>query len=158
MVVSSSSLFQKFKQAFNVVLSGSELDLLYQQLEIIKPEPGEPFWNSASSSPGIYLILEGKVRLLDDQDNLLVSLSEGTILGQISLFSQAELKSHSARASWGLKLGYLSLESLQEYLLPQSNLEQYLYRQSKVAINQPQNLQLKPKKVFAKQKAFSSQS
>jgi HlyB family type I secretion system ABC transporter len=130
MVVSSSNLNQQFKQTFNQTLSESVLNKLYQQLEISEPEPGEPFWNSVSSPPGIYFILEGKVRLLDAQDNLLVSLSAGMALGQISLFPEAELQPHAARASWEVKLGYLSQGSLEKHLKSQSDLQKHLYRQA----------------------------
>jgi HlyB family type I secretion system ABC transporter len=130
MVVSSLNFNQQFKQTFNQTLSESALNQLYQQLKISEPDPGEPFWHSVSSPPGIYFVLAGKVRLLDARDNLLVSLSEGTVLGQISLFPEADLQPHAARASWGLKLGYLAPASLKKYLNPQSNLEQHLYRQA----------------------------
>ncbi len=130
MVFSPPSLNQQFKQAFNHTLVESDLDNLLQQLQIIIPAPGEPFWDASTSPAGIYLILEGKVRLLDDQDNLLVSLSEGMILGQISLFPEEQLQQHAARASLQLKLGYLSLESLQPYLASKPNLRRYLHRQA----------------------------
>lgn len=130
MIVSSFDINQYFKQLFHNTLSETILDRLARQIEIVIPEPGELFWNSQSSPPGIYLILEGKVRLVDDRDNLLVSLSEGIVLGQISLFPDTELQPHAGRASWGLKLGYLSQKSLAKYLLSESKLEAHLYGQA----------------------------
>ena len=130
MVFSSLDLTQQFKQAFNHTLLGADLDRLLKKAQIIEPSPGEAFWSSDSGSPGIYLILEGKVRLLDRQENLVVSLSSGMMLGQISLFPREPLKVHAARASWGLKIAYLSLANLQKYLTPESALEQHLYRQA----------------------------
>lgn len=128
MVVSSSNWYQELKTAVNNRLSPTQIDRLTQQLQIIHPDPGELFWDT-SSPPGIYLILEGKARLLDEHDNLLVNLANDCVLGQCSLFPQERLHPHRARASWGLKLGYLSHELLQEYL-PQSQLEQYLYERA----------------------------
>ena len=130
MVFSPPNLNQQFQQAFNNTLSESDLNYLSDKLQIISPNPGEPFWDARSSRAGIYLILEGKVRLLDRQDNLLVSLPPGMIFGQMSLFPEAQLQPHAARASWGLKLGYLSLESLEKYLSPESSLRQHLYHQA----------------------------
>ena len=129
-MVSASNLDGHLQKAFNNTLSGSALNSFIQQLKIVIPEPGEPFWNSASSPPGIYIVLEGKIRLTDERDNLLASLSEGTILGQISLFPQSELRPYAARAGWGLKLGYLTPDSLQEYRQPGSKLEKALYHQA----------------------------
>ena len=130
MVFSPPNLNQQFQQAFNNTLSESDLNYLLDKLQIISPNPGEPFWDARSSRAGIYLILEGKVRLLDPQDNLLVSLPPGMIFGQMSLFPEAQLQPHAARASWGLKLGYLSLESLEKYLSPESSLRQHLHHQA----------------------------
>ena len=130
MVFSSLDLSQQFKQAFNHTILGADLDRLLKKAQIIDPSPGEPFWSSDSSPPGIYLILEGKVRLLDRQENLVVSLSPGMMLGQISLFPREPLQNHAARASWELKIGYLSQANLQKYLTPESPLEQQLYRQA----------------------------
>lgn len=130
MVFSPPSLNQHFQQAFNHTLVESDLNDLLQKLQIISPAPGEPFWDSRSSPAGIYLILEGKVRLLDHQDNLLVSLSEGMMLGQMSLFPEAQLQQHAARASLQSKLGYLNLKSLQPYLASKPNLKRYLHRQA----------------------------
>lgn len=129
MVVSPSNLHQ-FEEAFNGSLSETQINRLYQRLQIINPDLGELFWDSTSSPPGIYLILEGKVRLLDEHDNLLISLSSDKVLGQCSLFPQEQLQPHRARASGGLKIGYLAKEDLQEYLQPQSDLEQHWHRQA----------------------------
>jgi HlyB family type I secretion system ABC transporter len=130
MLVSSANLNQHLPQFFNHTLPKSVTDDFAKQLKIIIPEPGKAFWNSQSSPPGIYLILKGKVRLVDDQNNLLVSLSEGMSIGQISLFPKTQLLPHAARASWGLKLGYLSQKFLNKYLLPESKLEEHLYNQA----------------------------
>ena len=130
MVFSSLDLSQQFKQVFNNTLSETDLDRLSKKAQIIDPSPGEPFWSSDSGPSGIYLILEGKVRLLDSQENLVVSLSSGMMLGQISLFPREPLKAHAARASWGLKIAYLSQANLQKYLTPESALEQHLYHQA----------------------------
>ena len=129
MVSSSLDFNRQFKQAFNNTLSESDLKSLTKKISILAPNPGEPFW-SASASPGVYLILEGKVRLLDRHDNLVASLSTGMMLGQMSLFPQEKLQNYAARASWGLKLGYLSLSDLRRYLIPGSAFSQHLYQQA----------------------------
>lgn len=129
MVSSFVNANQQFKQAFGNILDQSDLARLVEKIQIISPNPGAQFWN-ADSSPGIYLVLEGKVRLLDSQDNLLVSFAEGTMFGQTSLFPLKKFQSCGARASWGLKLGYLSQADLGKYLSPGAKLEQHLYHQA----------------------------
>ena len=127
MTVSTSNFDRHFQQLFTQTIPERAVERLVKEVEIIVPEPGELFWNSQTCLPGVYLILEGKARLVDERDNLLVSLSEGQLLGQISLFPSQELLPHAARASWGLKLGYLSPKFFNKYLLPRSKLESYLY-------------------------------
>ena len=86
MVSSISNLKIYFQKLFPETFSKSSSNKLLEQIEIITPPPGEPFWSSTDSPLGIYLILEGKVRLLDSQDNLVASLLPGIIIGQTSLF------------------------------------------------------------------------
>ena len=130
MTISASNTNRYFQQLFESTLPKSVAERLLAKVETIVPEPGEMFWNSKSSAPGIYVVLTGKVRLVDEKDNLIVSLSEGQIIGQISLFSTENLRPHAARASWGLKLGYISQRILHKYLLPKSKLETHLYSQA----------------------------
>ena len=130
MVVSSTNLDRQFKQAFNNLIADAELTLIYQQLEIIEPNPGQLFWNSENSEAGIYFILAGKVRLLDREDNLIVSLPEGLMFAQSSLFLEANLCSHAARAGLGLKLGYLDAKTLQKLIKRSPLLEGWFYQQA----------------------------
>ncbi len=130
MVVSSTNLDRQFQQAFNHLISEAELSLIYQQLEISEPNPGQLFWSSENSQTGVYLVLAGKVRLLDQQDNLIVSLPAGLIFGQISLFAEAPLRPHTARAGIGLKLGYLNANKLQKLIKRSPELEECFYQQA----------------------------
>ena len=75
-------------------------------------------------------MLAGKVRLLDQQDNLIVSLPAGSIFGQISLFPETKLDPHAARAGLGLKLGYLDAKTLQKLIKRSPELEAYFYQQA----------------------------
>ena len=130
MTISASDINQHFQQLFENIIPKLVAERLLKEVETIVPEPGELFWNSKSSPPGIYLVLTGRARLIDERDNLIVSLAEGRVLGQISLFPHKNLQAHGARASWGLKLGYISQKSLNKYLLPKSKLESHLYSQA----------------------------
>ncbi len=45
-----------------------------QQVDLLEPAMGKLFWQSQDAEPGLFIILEGKVRLIDRQNNLLISL------------------------------------------------------------------------------------
>ncbi len=67
-------LEQKLKQTLGAKLSASELDLCLQATQIIEAKPGKQFWRYSESITGIYIVSEGKARLLDRQNNFLASL------------------------------------------------------------------------------------
>ena len=90
MVVSKQSLDRQLKHSLKNTFSTAQLNNCLQKIQIIEPNPGELFWNSQTAEIGVYLIIEGKARLLDEEDNLIVSLPEGWF-GQITLFPEANL-------------------------------------------------------------------
>jgi HlyB family type I secretion system ABC transporter len=129
MVVSQPDLNPKFIQkSLNYLLSASELNQFISQLKIIEPNPGELFWSSDRQAKGIYLILAGKARIIDLENNLIASVSQGW-LGQIDLFAESGWQPYSLRASLGLKLAYLDAKSAQFWLETYPQLQEYIYCQ-----------------------------
>ncbi|NJP22614.1 MAG: hypothetical protein HC763_30520 [Hydrococcus sp. CRU_1_1] len=120
---------QKLNLGLGNILSQIQLQECLEQIQIIEPKPGQLFWTSNVSNPGVYLILEGKIRLLDQKENLIASSIEAG-LGQISLFPEADLQTYMLRASLGLKLGYLDNNSLQFLFKRQPELKNLFYRQA----------------------------
>jgi HlyB family type I secretion system ABC transporter len=94
-------------------LSDRELQNCWAQLEIIEPPVAKLFWQSTDAKAGIYLIITGKVRLLNSSGNLISTLTAGSSFGEMTLFPQAEFSFYAARASTNLKLCYLNTEVLQ---------------------------------------------
>ena len=78
-------LKQNLNSTLKNILAPEQLERCLQAIKIIEPSPGELCWNSHSAKTGVYLILEGKARILDLEDNLIISLHEGWF-GQITLF------------------------------------------------------------------------
>ncbi|MBW4534697.1 MAG: peptidase domain-containing ABC transporter [Pleurocapsa minor HA4230-MV1] len=129
MVVSKPDLDPKFiQQSLNHLLSESQLQQFLSQLEIIEPNPGELFWHFDRIEAGIYLILTGKARLIDHEDNLIASISQGW-LGQIDLFVESGWQPYSLRASLGLTLAYLDTKSAKFWLETHPQLQEHIYRQ-----------------------------
>jgi ATP-binding cassette subfamily B protein len=105
-------------------------DKYYQCLQIIEPEIGEIIWEDRGNLASLHIVLEGKIRLLDREENLLISLGKNTVFGQSSLFATANFQPYKVRASTGLKLGYLSTQNLKVLLEQQPELKAELYRQA----------------------------
>jgi ATP-binding cassette, subfamily B, bacterial HlyB/CyaB len=108
------------KMLGNTLLEG-EFNNCLNAIKIIKPAIAKEFWNSqldkfdnnASHQTGIFIVLNGKVRILDLDDNLIASLTAGASFGEMSLFPQEEFMHYSARASRDLQVAYISISVIQ---------------------------------------------
>jgi ATP-binding cassette, subfamily B, bacterial HlyB/CyaB len=76
------------------------------QVKFITPKVGK-FWQANNAEPGIYIILTGKVRLLDNQDELLSTLESGASFGECTLFAEFQHQNYIARAALSLQLCFL---------------------------------------------------
>ncbi|MBD2625111.1 ABC transporter transmembrane domain-containing protein [Trichormus variabilis] len=119
---SRSQLVEQITQSWGESLSEQELESCVQALEIIEPPIAKQFWQSTTAAPGIYLVLTGKVRLLDGLNNLITTLGSGSSFGELTLFPEQEFSSYVARASVNLKVGYLPQEVIQKFVSVSDNL------------------------------------
>lgn len=128
-MVQNSSLLssQQLAKTLGQVLLEQELDRCYQQSEIQQPTAAKQFWQSTTSQPGIYIVVAGKVRLLDRADELIVTLEKGASFGESTLFPPNSFQPYSARASVNVQLCFLPSSLLQNlsysYLTVRSHLE-----------------------------------
>ncbi|MFM2064311.1 MAG: hypothetical protein RLZZ507_3982, partial [Cyanobacteriota bacterium] len=112
---SPEHLAAQITQALGESLSKPDLESCIQALEIIQPPIAKQFWQSATAAPGIYLVLAGKVRLLDGENNLITTLSSGSSFGELTLFPEQKFSDYVARASVNLKIGYLPQEVINKF-------------------------------------------
>ncbi len=111
---SQPQLAEYLTPIFGESLSNTELEQCIRAIEFVEPPIAKQFWQSTIAQPGIYLILTGKVRLLDISNNLITTLSPGASFGEMTLFPEADFIPYVARASVKLKLGFLGQEILSE--------------------------------------------
>ncbi|MCY7392214.1 MAG: cyclic nucleotide-binding domain-containing protein, partial [Leptolyngbyaceae cyanobacterium CAN_BIN12] len=105
---------QQLAKTLGQVLPEQELNRCCQQSEIREPTAGKQFWQSTASEPGIYIVIAGKVRLLDRADELLVTLETGASFGESTLFPLNSFQPLSARASVNVQLCFLPGNLLQD--------------------------------------------
>ncbi|GAA6619186.1 peptidase domain-containing ABC transporter [Scytonema sp. NUACC26] len=130
MVVSTQNLHQHLVRVLGQSLSEQDLSCYCKQYEILEPSAGKRFWQSVGAKPGIYIVLEGKVRLLDRTDNLIASISTGESFGELSLFPEKQFQSYAARASVNLKVVYFQGEILQAIFRKYPIIRKRLYEQA----------------------------
>ncbi|HEY9610254.1 peptidase domain-containing ABC transporter [Allocoleopsis sp.] len=135
MVKQSSELFkqdlgQQLTQILGQALSEQELSNCFKQIEILEPKAGNRFWQSTDANAGIYIILAGKARLLDNDDNLIASVEAGTTFGELTLFPQEDFQPYAARASVNLTLCYITGEYLQTLMGKYPAIEEHVHHQA----------------------------
>ncbi|GAB1541070.1 hypothetical protein NUACC21_37400 [Scytonema sp. NUACC21] len=109
------------------------MSFVYSALvEIVEPPVTKQFWQLTLTNPGIYIVLSGKVRLLDSAENLITTLSAGSSFGEASLFPQDDFQPYAARASFNLKLCYLKQEILQALMDKYPSLSERLFQRAEL--------------------------
>ena len=124
---STQQLRERITQALGQPLSEQELSNCIKQIEIKQPSAGKLFWQTADATVGIYIILAGKVRLLDSADNLIASVGAGASFGELSLFREEQFQPYSARASVNLKLCYVPGDCLRSLIRKYPSIGQHLH-------------------------------
>jgi HlyB family type I secretion system ABC transporter len=111
-VLSQQDIGEKLTEMLGETLTKKELQSCLASMEIVEPPVAKQFWQSVDMNPGIYVILTGKVRLLDSFDNLITTLSAGYSFGELTLFPEENFSHYTARSSQNLELGYLKQDVL----------------------------------------------
>lgn len=112
-IFSQEQLGQLLTNLLGEKLSDKELQNCWSKVEIVEPPVAKLFWQSQADEAGIYLVITGKVRLLDSSGNLISTLGVGSSFGEMTLFPESEFSFYAARASNNLNLCYLNSDVLQ---------------------------------------------
>ena len=123
-------LTRQLQQTLGKSLSQSEIEQYLPEIQLVEPSTGKQFWQSSQSTPGIYLILAGKVRLFNPSGQLLTSLEAGSSFGELTLFPQESFRPYLARASFKLRLAFVPGTLLQQLIKQDSKLEKHLKQQA----------------------------
>jgi ATP-binding cassette subfamily B protein len=127
---SIAKLGQHLAQTLGQTLTEQELSNCFKLLKILEPTAGKRFWQTADTTVGIYIILEGKVRLLDSTDSLITSIEAHGSFGELTLFPEEHFQPYGARASVNLKLCYLPSELLHTLSRKYPTILEHLYQQA----------------------------
>jgi HlyB family type I secretion system ABC transporter len=115
-ILSQEQLGEQLTTILGEKLSDRELQNCWAKIEIVEPPVAKLFWQSKDAKAGIYLVIRGKVRLLDSSGNLISTLAPGSSFGEMTLFPQEDFSCYAARASSNLKLCYLNTDVLQSLM------------------------------------------
>ena len=76
-----------------------ELSKIINRVDLFEPEKGQLFWRSQDAESTLCIVLQGKVRVIDRDNNLVISLPPGTSFGELTLFADSDFQPYSIRAS-----------------------------------------------------------
>lgn len=126
----AQDLSTQILEALGEKLSPEDLAFCIKSMEQIEPVPGQKLWEMASPPVGLYIVLAGRVRIVDPDSNLVLSLVHGTTVAENLLFPEAGLLPYAVRASQGARLGILSPRCLEQIEARYPQLEGRLYEQA----------------------------
>ncbi len=86
-------------QVLGAEIAAADLTKIQAQTQLLAVAPGSSFWQSSESSPGLYIIIAGKVRLFDRQGERVATLTVGQSFGASSLFPDANFQPYTAKAA-----------------------------------------------------------
>lgn len=131
-VLSGEDVGERLLYTLGAKLSEQELQNFLAAMEIVEPALAKQFWQSAQTNPGIYIILTGKVRLLDSSENLITTFGAWSVFGELTLFPEADFSPYVVRASTSLKLGYFKQDALQTLIDKYPNIRDRLFARAEL--------------------------
>ncbi|MDJ0796768.1 MAG: peptidase domain-containing ABC transporter [Calothrix sp. MO_167.B12] len=131
-VFSQDKLYRKISAFLGDSIAERDLQNCVQNTQVVEPPVAKLFWEAGEAETGIYIVLEGKVRLLDNFENLITTLEVGAAFGEMTLFPETEFIPYTAKASHILKLCYLPQQALQPLIEKYPQVRDRIYRQAEI--------------------------
>ena len=110
-------------------LSDAEFANCLKQIKFVEPKVGK-FWQTTEAEAEVYIVISGKVRLLNSEGDLITTLEAGASFGECRFFPEAVFEPYSARTSLNVKLAYLSPELLFPLIAKHPQIREHFYLQA----------------------------
>lgn len=114
---------------FGQTISDRHYQDCLQQVQYLTPKVGK-FWQGTQERSGIYLILSGKVRLLDYQEELIATLESGEVFGEFTLFPDSNFTAYDARAAMNLQLAFFPQATIFDLFRNYPQIQERLWQQA----------------------------
>ncbi|WP_118161651.1 peptidase domain-containing ABC transporter [Nostoc sphaeroides] len=121
---------EQFNHTLGYSLSTEEFQQCLQQVKFINPKVGK-FWQGTDAQPGIYIAIAGKVRLLDNADELIATLERGDSFGEFTLLKEVDFRPYAARASVNLQLCFVPGEVLWPLMAKYPQIREHLWAKAR---------------------------
>jgi HlyB family type I secretion system ABC transporter len=128
---------------FGYTLSPEDFQQCFGKARYLTPKIGK-FWYGTEAQAGIYIVMSGKVRLLDTNDQLISTVEPENYFGEFTLFPECYLNAYDARASMNLELCFIPAETINPLFISQPQIKQQLWQQAQAR----DSLQIKSAELF----------
>ncbi len=125
----TESLITRLKETLGHSLSENEFQGFLKQCKLREPKVGK-FWQGTDVEAGIYIVIAGKVRLLDNTGELIATLEPGKAFGEFTLFPEANFQPYGARASVNLQLYFVPGEVLLPVMNKYPQIREHLWSEA----------------------------
>jgi subfamily B ATP-binding cassette protein HlyB/CyaB len=98
---------QQFNEICGVSIEASEYRSCLNKARVFEPDLGK-LWTESEIEPGVYVILRGKVRLLNTDDETIESLVAGQYFGEYTCCTDRQRTTYIARAGIDVQICFLS--------------------------------------------------
>ena len=120
---------EQFNQVLGHSFSPAEFHNYYSQFKFKSPRVGK-FWQGKDVDAGVYIIITGKVRLLNHADELITTLEAGASFGEFTLFPEADFYPYGARASVNLQLCFIPATVLSALMQKYPHIKNHLFTEA----------------------------
>jgi ATP-binding cassette, subfamily B, bacterial HlyB/CyaB len=117
---------EQLNQIWHSSLTKQEYQYCLNNAQLISPDVGK-LWTVKSITPGLYIVLSGKVRLLDAADEMIMALGTMQYFGEYTFFPTENLSPYTARASMDVQICFLPQEILISIIKKHSTIHQHLW-------------------------------
>jgi signal-transduction protein with cAMP-binding, CBS, and nucleotidyltransferase domain len=128
---SGSQVKDLINHALGSALSTAEWQLCENQVRYFTPKVGR-FWDGKNTKSGLYIVLAGKARLLDINNNLVETLSAGETFGEFSLFETDLFEAYGIRVGMEGRLCYLPISALAPLMDRYPEMQDHLLQKAKL--------------------------
>jgi ATP-binding cassette, subfamily B, bacterial HlyB/CyaB len=109
-------------------LSEKEFQQCLSQIQLLKPNLGK-LWCDNDYQPGLYIIQSGKVRFLDNTNELVTTYVTGDVFGEFTMFADIS-QPHELRAGANLQLFFIAQQTLKPLINRYPQIQKYLRQQA----------------------------
>jgi ATP-binding cassette, subfamily B, bacterial HlyB/CyaB len=117
---------QQFDEIFHAAITPQDYQYCLKNARLLSPELGK-LWTIDNIAAGLYIIIAGKVRLLDDDDEPIASLGVGEYFGEYTFSPTEDLAIYTARAGVNVQIWFLPQEVLNSLIDKYPNIRQQLW-------------------------------